>query len=58
MDYILNLIAPKEVTHEDLGKLGGDPHFRPPAPDRAQQILQGQRLTAKHSALYRWWYWE
>jgi hypothetical protein len=32
----------RPVTRDDLGRLGGNPHFRPPAPDRAQQIAQGQ----------------
>jgi hypothetical protein len=34
----------------------GNARFRAPEPDRAQQILQGQRPTAKRTAVYPWWW--
>lgn len=52
---VVNQTTP--VTRDDLGNLGGDAHFRPPEPDRAQQIMQGQIPTAKHVMQYPWWFW-
>lgn len=56
-DFFNFLFIRKEVTRDDLGTLGGDSHFRAPEPDRTEQILQGKRPTAKHTAVYPWWYW-
>lgn len=48
----------REVKREDLGKLGGDAHFTPPNPDRAQQAMQGYPVTpvAEHAlTFWDWW---
>jgi hypothetical protein len=44
------------VTRDDLGNLGGDARFRAPEPDRTEQILQGKRPTAQHTAIYPGWW--
>ena len=53
---LIRLFTAREVTRDDLGHLGGNPRFRPPAPDRTEQILQGKTPTAQHTAIYPWWW--
>jgi hypothetical protein len=42
---------PPEVTRADLGHLGGDPHFRPPAYDQVVATLQGIASRAAAPAI-------
>ena len=38
---------PGEVTRDQLGNLGGNPHFRPPAPDPWTEAKQGLSVSSE-----------
>lgn len=56
MRYLLDFFFGRETTRDQLGRGDGNSRFDPPKPDRAQEIAQGQAPTARHSAVYPWWY--
>ena len=56
MNFWLDLYFPRNVPLRRLGRLGGDPDFRPPPPDRLEQVSDGIAPTTEHSAIEPWWY--
>lgn len=56
MRHLIDFFFGREITRDQLGRIGGRPRFDEPAPDRAQETAQGTRPTAQSSAAYPWWY--
>ena len=50
-------IFDRPVTRDRLGQLGGNAHFTPPNPDRAQQAMQGFPVTPRAKRAVVFWDW-
>ncbi len=44
------------VTHEQLGRLGGNPQFHPPGKDADNQVRHGEAPTTRRVAIEPWWF--
>jgi hypothetical protein len=44
------------VTHEQLGRLGGNPRFHQPGKDADNQVRHGEAPTTRRVAIEPWWF--
>lgn len=56
LDLFLLYRLPQPVTRDQLGYLGGKPHFNLPAPDYVSETRQGVAPSTPSSAREMGWY--